>query len=233
MKLLLFLVLSFSTLWATDTLVITFASRPDSKLFQMAEIYMSEVNKRVGDEVKLKVIHQPLGRSVISLCENRVDGDIFRIASVYSHCPNIVKVPVIIYTDQSYGYYRNEPRDSVATHPDTSLHYVAVLGSRAIMHWREYHHIPFQEVSEYRQGFKMVHMGRSDCFIGSKVYAKDSLFEKLNLVLSPKPIISEPTYLFLNKKHEKHLGLITKVLYEMKKEKILEAIVSGTYPTNK
>lgn len=233
MKETLLLLLLLSALCATDTLVVSFASRPDSKLFHLAEEYITEVNKRTGDKVIFKVIHQPLGRSVVSLCEDKIDGDLFRIASVYDHCHNVIKVPVIVYTDSQYGYFRNEKRDSFPSHPDTSLDYVAVLGSRTVLHWREFHHIPFQEVSEYRQGFKMVHLGRSDCFVGSRVYSRDSLFKKLDLVLSPEPIIAEPTYLFIHKKHEKHMGLITKVLYEMKEENVLQSIVEGTFTTNK
>lgn len=227
MKCLILLLLISWSLFSADTLTITFGNKPDDRTYKMAQRYIKEINSRLDSSLVLKVKYEPLGRSALHLCEGNTDGDLMRTDYVYQHCSEVVKVPVSLRVDKMYPYCRTGYHDSVTTHPDSSTNYVTTLGNRLVQYWKEKTTTPCHEVLDYRQALKMVHLKRADCFIGSNVYADDSLLNALEITMGSEPVITADNYLFLNKKHEKHAGQLTKVLYELHEESFLYRMIIG------
>lgn len=227
MKFRILLLLICSTLFSADTLSLTFGNKPDNRTYKMAQRYIQEVNSRLDSTLVLLIKYEPLGRSALHLCDGKTDGDLMRTDFVYQHCQNVVKVPVSLRVDKMYPYCRGGYHDSVTTHPDSSTKYVTTLGNRLVQYWKEKTTTPCYEVLDYRQALKMVQLKRADCFIGSNAFGNDSLLSSLGITMGSEPVITAENYLYLNRKHERHVGQLTKVLYELKEERFLHRLILG------
>lgn len=226
MKAVTTLLLTVSLLSASDTLRITLGHQPKTPIYQIAERFTGEINSKLDSTLTLKIYYKPHGRALMNLCDGETDGDFFRIEEVYPHCPDVIKIPVTLLSDTNYAYC-SDSYEPTGPHPDSSTRYICILGSRAVLLWREKNDIPVHEVHSHTQALQMISLGRKDCFIASNVYETDSLFSHMNITRSGEPLFSESYYLFLNKKHERHVGQLTKVLYELTEGGFLRKLLNG------
>lgn len=226
MKTVLFLIVLIVSSSA-DTLVISFGSKPDTWPYELSQRYIDEINSRLDSTLQLQLIFQPFGRSALNLCEGKGDADFMRTEYVYTSCSKVVKVPVALRTDRIFTFCSKEYLNSISNHPDSTTRYVTTLGNRVILYWKEANNIPCHEVLDYRQALKMIHLGRADCFLGSDAYKGDSLISDYNLLMGEKPIIEANNYIYLHRKHEKHVGQLTRVLYQMNQEDFMGRLLRG------
>lgn len=227
MKSTLLLLILMTLLCGNDTLRITFGHKTGSAMHEFGQRFTEEINRQLDSTLTLEIYYKPHGRSLLNLCEGSIDGDFFRIEEAYSHCPTVVKVPVVLLSDTHYTYCLTAYHKLVKEHPDTTTRYVSVLGSRAVLLWREKHNVPVHEVHTYAQALQMISLGRVDCLIGSSVYEADTLFKTYNIQRSSEPLFTSNYYLFLNKKHEQHVGQLTKVLYNLSESGYLGRLLRG------
>lgn len=227
---LVLVILFISPLYAAQTLVLGTADRPplsteDQKGF--SDRVIIEACKRLG--VNIQIIPLASARTLSNVEQALDDGNFLRIAGVEKKYPHLIRVPEPIIEVQFVIFSKHKDLKTPSWESLKPHHVGYVRG------WL----IAEDKIKDVRQVtvvenrtslFKVLETNRIELAF-AELYGGYYLMHTLNLphlAIAQPPLATKEMFLYLNKKHEKLVPRLAKVLREMKRDGSYDAIFNQT-----
>ena len=196
-------------------------SGPKGLLADIGAEVLRVAYKKIGIEIKIE--DYPTKRSLLLANNGDIDGEIIRIKEINRKYPNLLLVDVSTVQDEIVGFSKN----SIMIDGWTDLKKYklgALSGIKVIANNTKDFNIRFNP--DINSVFRMLNLGRIDIAVASRIQGKYVLskLDSPNIKVLEKPLFEIVLYHFLNKKHEKLVPQIKKILLQMRDNKELNKI---------
>jgi polar amino acid transport system substrate-binding protein len=187
---------------------------------------MQEAFQRVGGTVEIHVT--PVERSLINVNAGLDDGSLFHATGAESEYPNLIRVPEKIL-DTDFVAFVKRPDIRIRNWNDLKPYSVAYPGNWKIY---ELHVRDVAEITKTHTTNELVPLlekGRVDVILLSRRLGWYLKYQtKFGLTVQEPPLISQPGYLYLNKKHAALVPKLAQVLRNMKADGSYRRIYNAT-----
>jgi polar amino acid transport system substrate-binding protein len=204
-----------SSISQAETLTIRYPTKKDA-FHDAASIILKEAYQAIGIDVVYKPI--PSARALLMSNSGKIDGELVRIAKINQTFRNLVRIPVSFISAEQMAWTVKDK--NIIINGWNSLRPYRIgfhKGYKAAENGTKWMNV--EVVSEAKQAFKMLNLGRIDVAIANKFTGLSIIktFALDNIKMLDPPVQVEPLYHFLNKKHK---ALVPKVAMELLKMKI-------------
>ena len=176
-----------------------------------------EAFKRIN--INLKIVKKPVERSISDANSGSGDGEFIRVAGLSKIYPNLTMVPEELF-EFEFVAFSNNHHIQVENWDKLKPYTVAIVIGWKIFEKNVNNVKKRHDIASPKSLFKMIQKRRIDMGLYSK-YAGKQIIKDLKLknifIVSP-PLATKKMYLYLHKKHQSIIPLLTKVLKEMKKD---------------
>jgi polar amino acid transport system substrate-binding protein len=216
----LIVILGFSQVAAAREIVVS-TFKKSSHIVVAVETIMTEAYKRLGYDIT--VIKIPANRSLFMANSGEVDGELFRVNHIDKVYPDLIKVPVNLYSIEMVAFTKNQ--------------FFTVDGWKSLAPYRVGYRRGikvselnlakgFETVSAltYKPVFMMLAAGRCDVVVASRTYGMDIVqeLELKNISILEPPLTKTGLYHYVHVKNKDLVGPLTTVLGQMGKEGLLK-----------
>lgn len=226
----LFVISFAATVFAADTLTINTTgtpplNTPDQNGF--VDRVVSEAFQRVG--LKLHTVKLPAERGLKNANDGTDDGDMVRIKGLERLYPNLVMVPEKIMQWEFNAFSQQKP-DLQGQWSNLLPYSVSYIIGWKILEKNVPQGVEVTTVKNQQQLFSLLEKRRTDLVIyerwGGLKYLQDKGVTDVELITPPLAV--RDMYIYLNKKHEKHVSGLAAALRDMKGDGMYQHIYEQT-----
>ncbi len=180
----------------------------------------AEVFRRL--DVKYEIIWLPPQRSLVYTNDGSYDGHIARTVAVEKRFPDLLRIPVDIFSFDFMVYSKN-PQLSVLGWQDLLPYSVGMINGWKIVEQNLDGARAVFKVNSYDQLLAMLDKGRIDVAILDRVMGEWTLrsggYE--SHIIEP-PLISKPNYIYVHRRHAELVPELTRIISEIKRDGTLD-----------
>ena len=181
-----------------------------------------ELFRRLDLDYRLSFL--PAQRSLVFTNEGTTDVIIGRAAAIEKKLPNIIRIPVNIL-DFEYTAYTRDPELQVDSWQSLGGYTVGIINGWKIIEQNVGSAKQVVKVNDFEQLFSLLDIGRVDVAIMDRIMAEWTFRQLgLDLHIVQPPLISQPNYVYLHKKHADLVPEFTRVLQEIKQDGTYNAL---------
>lgn len=206
------------------------SSRPPLTDAPMRKGFLNEIAReafgRLGIQIEMHIV--PVERALINVNAGLDDVDMLHIAGQEQHYPNIIRVPESVLDNEFVAYARR---------PDIRIRRWEDLKPYAVgypANWRAFEdHVPaVKEVTRTSSPtglLPLMDKGRIDVILLSRRLGVVMHYESRHgLILQEPPLLVQPSYIYLNKKHAALAPQLAQALRRMKADGTFGRIYDAT-----
>lgn len=182
----------------------------------------AKLNKQVT------IIAKPPERSLQDANTGITDGDFFRVSQIETLYPNLIKVPVPLYTLELLAFGQHIEDMHFTQWQDLAPYSIGYIKGWKIIEKNIQDFKHKVSVSDHETLFKLLEINRLDIAIYSRVFGID-LMKRLNITniqMSRHIFANEPMYLFLHKRHEKLIPALVRAFNAIKSTALYDPIMA-------
>jgi polar amino acid transport system substrate-binding protein len=226
-KALLAVLLCLSTTQATEFVLTTAAEAPYHRPDQtgLMNQLVAEAFRRVG--IEIRVVQMPGERALQTSNAGNVDGDAFRVMGLQDHYNNLIPTTESIF-DMNFSAFTLSPMSTENSWDDISKLRIGIVRGYKILEFQS-QGMNVTQVNDQLSMFNMLLVGRIDVAVTSKQIGLDALRRNgiTGLVLNEPPILVMPLFIYLHKKHEALVPLLTQAVKDMKADGTHQRIIDN------
>jgi polar amino acid transport system substrate-binding protein len=191
-------------------------------------LLVEEIFKRLNIEIKL--VWLPAKRALTSTNDGVYDGNIARTRAVEKKFTNLIRVPEKVF-DYEFMAYSKNPSITLPDWASLKPYVVGIINGWQIVERNVADARLVTRANDYEQLFKLLDKGRVEIAILDRAMGSWKL-KQLGLDIYPiePPIIKQPMFIYLNRKHESLVPEIARVVAEMKQDGTFTAIYEKALP---
>ena len=187
---------------------------------------MQEAFRRIGSTIEMHIV--PTERSLINVNAGLDDGALFHAAGVESEYPNLIQVPEKIL-DTDFVAFVKRPDIRIRNWNDLKPYSVAYPGN-----WKIYE-LHVRDVAEITKThtpnelITLIEKGRVDVILLSRRLGWYLKYQtQFGLTVQEPPLVSQPGYLYFNRKHAALVPKLAQALRDMKADGSYRRIYDAT-----
>lgn len=191
-------------------------------------LLVEEIFKRLNIEFKL--VWLPSRRSLVFTDDGVDDGNIARTKAIEKKFSNLIRVPEKVF-DFEFMAYSRDPSIILPDWKSLQPYVVGIINGWQIVERNVADAKLVTRANDYEQLFNMLDKGRVEIAILDRAMGSWKLKQLgLDIFSVEPPIIKQPMFIYLNKKHESLVPEIVRVLKDMKRDGTFTAIYEKALP---
>lgn len=177
---------------------------------------------------QVTIVAKPPERSLQDANAGITDGDFFRVSQIETLYPNLIKVPVPLYTLEFLAFGQHIENVHFTQWQDLAPYSIGYIKGWKIIekNIKDFTHTVV--VSDHETLFKLLEINRLDIAIYSRVFGVD-LMKRLNITniqMSRHIFATEPMYLFLHKRHKNLVPALSRAFKALRSTAIYDPIIA-------
>lgn len=194
-------------------------------------LLVEEIFKRL--DIQHTLVWLPSQRSLVFTDNGVNDGNIARTRAVEKKFTKLVRVPEKVF-DFEFMAYSKDPSITLPDWNSLKPYVVGIINGWQIVERNVADARLVTRANNYEQLFKLLDKDRVEVAILDRAMGSWKL-KQLGLDIFPvePPIIKQPMFIYLHKKHESLVPRIARILAEMKQDGTFDAIYERALPGNR
>ncbi len=195
-------------------------------LTRINKVVVAEAYRRIN--IPIKVVSYPNLRSIIESNAGRADGEMIRVKLKKGEYPNLLRIPVVLFTLEGGIWARTESKIKINSLNDLENYYVGIRtgelwATRATEHVKNLISVPTSELL-----FRLLIKKRVQVIVFTKVLGKGTMAtHSLSGLKFLKPtLVYSDIFHYIHKKHKHLLPKLTETFTQMKREGFIDKVKS-------